>query len=324
MNVETILRTKGREVATIRPGETVGAAVDALISRNIGALVVSEDGERVDGIISERDIVHALARHGSRLLLVGCRRGDDTAGRHLRPDRRRRRIDGRNDQPSHPPPPGGRGRAALRHRQHRRSWSRTGSTRSSSRRARCVRSSPAPEAGFAELQEWRAVRPASLSARFCLRRSQPSSLSMAAWPLWPTISRSRSTRCSIRRRMASGLDGARSSASRSLPRLRPALFQSFDAQLQPLDTGERHSRDAADHCCDRHEGHRCLVEEHRPTDEQRGETTKGRQRVPVPLHDPDHRRQCLKFSCHCRDRLSPTLDRYKLIPAAGARSGNIR
>lgn len=71
MNVETILRTKGRAVATIRPGETVGAAVDALISRNIGALVVSEDGERVDGIISERDIVHALARHGSRLLLAG-------------------------------------------------------------------------------------------------------------------------------------------------------------------------------------------------------------------------------------------------------------
>jgi len=71
MNVETILRTKGRAVTTIRPGETVGAAVDALISRNIGALVVSEDGERVDGIISERDIVHALARHGAGLLAVG-------------------------------------------------------------------------------------------------------------------------------------------------------------------------------------------------------------------------------------------------------------
>ena len=68
MNVETILRTKGREVATIRPGETVGAAIGTLISRNIGALVASEDGERVDGIISERDIVHALARFGTRLL----------------------------------------------------------------------------------------------------------------------------------------------------------------------------------------------------------------------------------------------------------------
>jgi CBS domain-containing protein len=68
MNVETILHNKGRTVATIRPGDTVGAAVDALVSRNIGALVASEDGERVDGIISERDIVHALAHHRSDLL----------------------------------------------------------------------------------------------------------------------------------------------------------------------------------------------------------------------------------------------------------------
>jgi CBS domain-containing protein len=70
MNVEAILRAKGREVATIRPDETVGAAVDQLISRNIGALVVSEDGERVDGIISERDIVHGLASRGADLLSV--------------------------------------------------------------------------------------------------------------------------------------------------------------------------------------------------------------------------------------------------------------
>ena len=68
MNVETILRAKGSEVATIRPDETVGAAVKALISRNIGALVVTEDGERVGGIISERDIVHALTNHGANLL----------------------------------------------------------------------------------------------------------------------------------------------------------------------------------------------------------------------------------------------------------------
>jgi CBS domain-containing protein len=70
MNVETILHTKGRAVATIRPDETIGAAVDALISRNIGALVVTEDGERVDGIISERDIVHALTDRGAGLLSV--------------------------------------------------------------------------------------------------------------------------------------------------------------------------------------------------------------------------------------------------------------
>ena len=71
MNVETILRSKGRSVATIRPDAVVGAAVYALISRNIGALVVSEDGQSVDGIISERDIVHALSRHGPNLLALG-------------------------------------------------------------------------------------------------------------------------------------------------------------------------------------------------------------------------------------------------------------
>ena len=70
MNVESILRTKGQAVATIRPDETVGAAVDALISRNIGALVVSEDGNSVDGIISERDIVHWLAARGADLLAL--------------------------------------------------------------------------------------------------------------------------------------------------------------------------------------------------------------------------------------------------------------
>jgi CBS domain-containing protein len=68
MNVETILRSKGRTVATIRPDETIGGAVGELISRNIGALVVSEDGESVDGIISERDIVHALLGHGTDIL----------------------------------------------------------------------------------------------------------------------------------------------------------------------------------------------------------------------------------------------------------------
>ena len=70
MNVETILQNKGRAVATIRPEDTVGAAVDALISGNIGALVASEDGVAVDGSISERDIVHALAQHGSGLLAL--------------------------------------------------------------------------------------------------------------------------------------------------------------------------------------------------------------------------------------------------------------
>ncbi len=68
MNVESILRGKGRSVATIGPGETISEAVLALRARNIGALVVSADGESVDGILSERDLVHALADRGEEFL----------------------------------------------------------------------------------------------------------------------------------------------------------------------------------------------------------------------------------------------------------------
>ena len=68
MNVETILRNKGNWVATIRSDATVAEAVDTLNRERIGALVVSESGEGVDGILSERDIVMALANHGGDLL----------------------------------------------------------------------------------------------------------------------------------------------------------------------------------------------------------------------------------------------------------------
>jgi CBS domain-containing protein len=68
MNVETILRTKGRDVATIGPEATIGEAVQRLGARGIGALVVSRDGAEVDGILSERDIVRGLADHGAALL----------------------------------------------------------------------------------------------------------------------------------------------------------------------------------------------------------------------------------------------------------------
>lgn len=68
MNVETILRNKGREVATILPDATVEQAVDRLRRAGIGALVVSADDETVEGIVSERDIVSALADCGAELL----------------------------------------------------------------------------------------------------------------------------------------------------------------------------------------------------------------------------------------------------------------
>jgi CBS domain-containing protein len=70
MNVHTILRNKGRSVVTIHPDATVERAIEVLGLRGIGALVVSDDGENVVGIVSERDIVEALGRYGSDLLTV--------------------------------------------------------------------------------------------------------------------------------------------------------------------------------------------------------------------------------------------------------------
>lgn len=68
MNVETILRNKGNWVATIRPDAMIAEAVDMLNRERIGAIVVSDDGKAVDGILSERDIVIALGEHGGDLL----------------------------------------------------------------------------------------------------------------------------------------------------------------------------------------------------------------------------------------------------------------
>lgn len=68
MKVERILDAKGRTVETIRPDAPVDLAIHRLIDRHIGALVVSADGSHLEGVISERDLVRALARHGTRLL----------------------------------------------------------------------------------------------------------------------------------------------------------------------------------------------------------------------------------------------------------------
>jgi CBS domain-containing protein len=68
MNVETILRNKGNRVTTISSDATIADAVESLRRQGIGALIVSDDGESVDGILSERDIVAALANDGALLL----------------------------------------------------------------------------------------------------------------------------------------------------------------------------------------------------------------------------------------------------------------
>ena len=61
MNVQSILAAKGNAVATIAADRSLGDAVSALGEHGIGALVVSNDGTHIDGILSERDIVRSIA-----------------------------------------------------------------------------------------------------------------------------------------------------------------------------------------------------------------------------------------------------------------------
>lgn len=66
MLVHQILKSKADVgVITIKPGTSVAAAAEILSSRRIGALVVSPDGKKAVGILSERDIVRELGRRGA-------------------------------------------------------------------------------------------------------------------------------------------------------------------------------------------------------------------------------------------------------------------
>ncbi|MFI6450515.1 CBS domain-containing protein [Streptosporangium amethystogenes] len=68
MLIGTILQGKGTEVATVRPGATVTELLAILAEKNIGAVVVSEDGSSIEGIVSERDVVRRLYDRGARVL----------------------------------------------------------------------------------------------------------------------------------------------------------------------------------------------------------------------------------------------------------------
>jgi CBS domain-containing protein len=74
MNVEHILARKGREVRTIEPDASLGDALRRLREERIGALVVSGNGTDLLGILSDRDILDAIADRGTEAL--GERVGD--------------------------------------------------------------------------------------------------------------------------------------------------------------------------------------------------------------------------------------------------------
>ena len=68
MQIGQLLRRKGSQVATIDGGRDVRAALGMLAEHGVGALVVSGDGRRIDGILSERDIARGLHQRGAELL----------------------------------------------------------------------------------------------------------------------------------------------------------------------------------------------------------------------------------------------------------------
>ena len=88
MIVRNIIDSKPiREIITMKPTDTVRAATEVLAKHRIGAVIISGDGEIVDGILSERDIVRALGVRGAEVLdlqiqdlmtaaVIGCHPGD--------------------------------------------------------------------------------------------------------------------------------------------------------------------------------------------------------------------------------------------------------
>ena len=68
--IRDVLDAKGRDVVTIRPDATIREAVEALVEHRIGCLVVSNGGDEVAGILTERDILKIVSVDAERLVAV--------------------------------------------------------------------------------------------------------------------------------------------------------------------------------------------------------------------------------------------------------------
>lgn len=68
MSVARLLLEKGREVLTVPPRATLQVVIDTLATNHVGSLVVVDTFGTMMGIVSERDVVRAIARSGSHAL----------------------------------------------------------------------------------------------------------------------------------------------------------------------------------------------------------------------------------------------------------------
>lgn len=89
MTVRSILDTKGHQILSVEPDAKLSAAVKMLGERKIGAVLVMNQG-RLEGILSERDIVRVLGERGASVLdeavsavmtrkVISCRQSDTVA-----------------------------------------------------------------------------------------------------------------------------------------------------------------------------------------------------------------------------------------------------
>ncbi|ARJ64834.1 CBS domain-containing protein [Magnetospirillum sp. ME-1] len=73
MSVESILKTKGSVVFTIRPEHSVADAAALLTTKKVGVAVVCDAKGKLQGVLSERDIVKGLSQYGKAALEMPVR-----------------------------------------------------------------------------------------------------------------------------------------------------------------------------------------------------------------------------------------------------------
>ncbi len=89
MTVRAILDTKGHDIQSVEPQAKLSSAIKILGERKIGAVLVMSTG-RIEGILSERDIVRVLGGRGAAVLdepvsavmtkkVISCKQSDTVA-----------------------------------------------------------------------------------------------------------------------------------------------------------------------------------------------------------------------------------------------------
>ncbi len=120
MSIQSILDHKGNKVITMAPDTKVGVAAHRLRLERIGAIVITGEGLRIEGILSERDVVHGLTEHGAAVIDLPVSALMSRNVHTCRPDVGNPRCHAADDPASHPPCAGGRERRPARHLVDRR------------------------------------------------------------------------------------------------------------------------------------------------------------------------------------------------------------